>query len=150
MKATFLVLGVLTLLVAAVLGFVWVRGHSYELKDVGYSEASKEGAIRLFIPPEAREITAWIVPNRMNIVASFRIRENDFVAWARTKQWDLTEVEDARIENISRVGDPNGFEEIREGLVHRWTYDGHDPGTTLRIYAYDRAEEMGYFSQLGD
>ena len=137
MKTKLLVFGVPAFLLAAVFGLLWARGHSYELKNVAYPEASKEAVVKIFIPPEARDITAWIAPLRMNVVASFRISEEDFVAWAKTKQWNLKEVEDATVWNISRVGNPNDAVEIRNGLLYKWVYDAEDPSSTFRVYAYD-------------
>jgi len=134
----------------AVLGFLWTRGYSYELTNVTYAEAGKTTVVKTFIPPQAREITAWIMPFRMNVVASFRISEEDFRAWARTKRWKLDEAENAMLANISRVGDPNDQVSIQKGLVYRWVYDDQDPGSTFRIYAYDRITGTGYFTQLGD
>ena len=150
MKNKLFVFGVAAFALAVIFGLLWVRGHSYTLKEVDYYEASREGVVKIFIPPEALNITGWIQPGRMQLVTSFRVCEDDFVAWAKTKEWDLKEVEGARVRNISRLGDPNDTVEISNGLLYRWVYDTKDPGSTFRVYAYDRTGETGYFTQLGD
>lgn len=131
-------------------GFFWTRSHSVELRDVSYANASAQDPVRAFLPPEAQRITAWIMPYRMIIVASFRIGEDDFRAWAKAKRWNLAEIRKTTIENISRIGNPDDAVEIQDGLYYKWSHNPDDPGTTSRIYAYDRGEGTGYFSQLGD
>ena len=120
------------------------------MKDVSYHEASKEFIVKIFIPPEARNITAWVQPYKMNMVASFRICEEDFVAWAKKKEWELQEAEGSELNNVSNAGDPNGSVEIKDGLLYQWVYDIEDPGSTRKIYAYDRTDGTGYFTQIGD
>lgn len=139
-----------TCLIVAAFGFVWSRGYSYVLKDAPYSEARKGFIVRIFIPPEARKITAWVQPYRMNVVAAFQLSEEDFVAWAKSQEWELEEVQEVSVHNISRLGDANDKVDIKSGLLYRWIYDADDPGSTYRVYAYDRADGTGYFTQLGD
>ena len=144
------VFGAAALLAAIFVGLLWARGYSYEIKNATYSEARKAAVVRVFIPPQARNITAWIMPYRMNIVACFDISEEEFLAWARKQVWNVVRVKNASVNSISRGGDPNDTVEIRDGWLYEWVHNAKDPGSTSRAYAYDRAEGKGYFTQSGD
>lgn len=130
--------------------FIWLRGRSYVVTNVGYEVIQREFVARKFIPVQARAISAWIAPGRMSIVAAFAIDEDEFVAWADRQGWPLKAIAQTRVQNISKRCDPNDAVTIPDGLLHKWQRVPTDPGGTIRIYAYDRTDGVGYFTQIGD
>ena len=55
----------------------------------------------------------------LRMVASFRIDEGDFIAWARQKQWDLREVRGVEVHDISATCDMNDSVLIRvDGYIN--------------------------------
>ncbi len=132
------------------LGFtIWARGHSYAIHNATYDEAAKAGVVRVFIPPQADNVTAWIRPGQMSIVASFEIQETNFVAWSQAKEWDLEEIAGVIINNISTIADPNGSETVVNGLMHKVSMSNRvNPNGLYRLYVYDRTKGIGYFTQL--
>ena len=133
------IIGVLILLLVGLL--IYAKGYSYEIRNVTHEEA---GALRGFISPKSRNITAWIRPGRMSMTAVFEIEESEFVEWNRSKGWKLGEIENVEVQNISANADPNGQETISAGLMYR-----HEQSPdALRISAYDRTKGVGYFAQF--
>jgi hypothetical protein len=86
----------------------------------------------------------------MDCVVTFKVNEADFKNWAIKQNWKLEEVYNKRIDNVSKEGNPNDSVEIKEGLVYKWILNPSDPGSTIRIYVYDRINKVGYFTQVGD
>jgi len=153
LRSLFVVVTLCTMVLSmglSLIHFIRWRTYSYCVDGAQYSEISHEAIVKLFVPPQARNITAWIQPNKMQITASFSVGEQNFVTWADEKGWPLEEIYNHRIANVSKHADPNDGVTIKNGLWYQWHYDPYDPGTTMRIYAYDRSEGVGYFSQLGD
>ena len=128
--------------------FIWVRGHSYTIHNATYDEASKAGVVRVFIPPQADNITAWVRPGQMTIAASFEIQESDFVAWAQSKGWALGEITNITVDNISSEADGNGSEIVASGLMYKIDESSREnPNGLYRLYVYDRTRGIGYFTQ---
>lgn len=141
------------ILVSVFAGGYWLlrmRSYSYELTGATYEEASRASVVRAFLSPHSSNVTAWIQPHRMNVTAAFDIPEAEFLAWAAKNGWQLQQIEDVAISNISRTGDPNDSVKIRDGWLYEWVYNDDDPGSTFRICAYDRMTGTGFFTQLGD
>ena len=128
----------------------WSRHYSYEVRGVQYSDVCAEPAVKGFLPPQSRDICAWIRPLRSAVVASFRIDEGDFIAWARQKQWDLREVHGVEVHGISANCDMNDSVPIRDGWLYQWTYDPAYPWRFFRVCAYDRRQGLGYITEGKD
>jgi hypothetical protein len=140
---------VLLFVLALICLSIWMKGHSYEIRDAAYPDASKAAPIRVFVPPQARNITAWVRPGQMAVTAAFEIEEADFVTWARTKDWGLKDVVDTDICHISDNANPNGHLRIARGLLYERIDNPKTPSRGLiRIYAYDQAKKIGYFTQF--
>lgn len=85
----------------------------------------------------------------MGITAVFEIEEADFVLWSKSKSWELKEIVDMNISNISAVADPNGSETISDGLMYKVDNSSSDnPNGLFRLYVYDRVKGVGYFTQF--
>lgn len=128
---------------------IWSQTYSTEFKNLSYSKCNIS-VVKMFIPPQAQEITGWARPYHMDCVVAFKVNEADYRNWAVKNNWKIEEVRNERVNNISKNGIANDSIDIKEGLLYKWTYNPSDPGSTIKIYAYDRANGIGYFTQLGD
>ncbi len=105
--------------------------------------------MRVFIPTQAHQITAWVRPGQRSIAAAFEIEEADFVSWAHSKGWHLEEIVNQTIPNISADADPNGTETVTKGLMYKVDESNIDkPNGLYRLYVYDRGKGIGYFTQF--
>jgi len=129
---------------------IWSRCISYEFHNLDYEVASRDWLIQKWVPPQSRNISAWVMPFRCKMSASFLVSEEDFLAFAKDKQWPLEKVSGLKVHNISPDADVNG----NTTIVDAWLYQRVPPPEKVvplvRIYAYDRSREMGFFTQLGD
>jgi len=82
--------------------------------------------------------------------ASFLLSEEDFLAFAKDKQWPLERVSGLEVHNISPDADVNGSTTIVDGWLYQWVPYPEEVVPFTRIYAYDRSREMGFFMQLGN
>lgn len=120
--------------------------HSYQLSNCSYEDVSQEFVVRVSIPPQAKNITVWVQPSRMNITAAFAINEQEFLAWGQQQGWKLAPIRNQEVRNLSSEGNPNGSVTIVDG----WLFDEQRLDSTCRRSAYDRTTKTGYFTQLGD
>jgi hypothetical protein len=129
---------------------LWSRGYTYQIRGAQYEQLAGDWTVQEFLPPQSRDIRAWVRPFRTGIAASFRISEEDFVSWAQRNQWGLMEIHGVEVHNVSADCDPNGSVRIENGLLHQWTHDKERPWVLFRVYAYDRSNGLGYFTELVD
>jgi len=129
---------------------IWSRCISYEFHNLDYEVASRDWLIQKWVPPQAWNISAYVEPFRNNMSASFHLSEEDFLAFAKDKQWPLERVSGLEVQNISPDADVNGSTTIVDGWLYKWEPFIEGRVAFTRIYAYDRIREMGFFTQIGD
>jgi hypothetical protein len=129
---------------------IWSRCISYEFHNLDYKVASRDWLIQKWVPPQSRNISAWVKPFRCVMSASFLVSEEDFLAFAKDKQWPLERVSGLKVHNISPDADVNGNTTIVDGWLYQRVTPPEQVVPFVRIFAYDRSREMGFFTQLGD
>ena len=129
---------------------IWSRCISYEFHNLDYDVASRDRLIQQWVPPQSRNISAWVKPFRCEMSASFLLSEEDFLAFAKNKQWPLERVSGLEVHNISPDADVNSNTTIVDGWLYQRVPPPEKVVPFVRIFAYDRSREMGFFTQLGD
>ncbi len=130
-----------------------VRGPVWG-EDESYQTASNRYLVREYLPSTARSINYYARVDRLTLVASFAVTEEEFLTWCNAHNWEPAEIHEpgTRITNVllreNGTWALDGEAFIRSGYWYTSGYD-HEMrvGNVLLIAAFDRGSNVAYFTR---